>query len=329
MTARDSATLTRSVIDHAAGSSGASQPAWCPGAPLTIIRHGEQRGSVHEDSLTSAFVPELPEVETVVRELRPQLVNRRLSAIQVSQHRLRRQWNKAWERQLLGHRVKAVRRRGKWIILDLDQNLHLLIHLGMTGQLTVKPAGDPALAHTHLILSLEGGRKELRFRDIRRFGSATLFNTGEHMERFFQEAGLGPEPFNLDADYWLQRLATTRRCLKALLLDQRVVAGVGNIYADESLFQACLHPARHANQTSTVEATRLRRALVRVLDRAITRRGSSIRDYVGGSGRKGQYQNEFRVYQRAGQPCPRCHVPIERIRLAGRATHFCARCQPL
>jgi formamidopyrimidine-DNA glycosylase len=223
----------------------------------------------------------------------------------------------------------AVRRRGKWIILDLDQDFHLLIHLGMTGQLTVKGAREPVLVHTHLIFRLEGGEQELRFRDTRRFGSATLFRGGDELERFFEQAGLGPEPFHLDAVYWQQRLATTQRCLKAVLLDQRVVAGVGNIYADESLFQARLHPARLANQTSAVEAARLRNALVRVLNRAITQRGSSIRDYVGGSGRKGQYQKEFRVYHRAGQPCPRCRLLIECIRLAGRATHFCRRCQPL
>lgn len=274
-------------------------------------------------------MPELPEVETVVRELRPRLLNRQLTAVHVSQKPLRRQWRKAWARHLVGHRVTAVRRRGKWIILDLDQDSYLLIHLGMTGQLRVTAAGEPVPAHTHLIVSLDGGNKELRFRDIRRFGSATLFRAGDQLERFFETAGLGPEPFDLDANYWQQRLATTRRCLKAVLLDQRVVAGVGNIYADESLFQACLHPARLAHQTSAVEATRLRTALVRVLNRAIIRRGSSIRDYVGGSGRKGHYQKEFRVYQRAGQPCPRCGLPITCIRLAGRSTHFCARCQPL
>jgi formamidopyrimidine-DNA glycosylase len=274
-------------------------------------------------------MPELPEVETVVRELRPALVRRRIRAIEVSEQRLRRRWDKAWERALISRRVKSVRRRGKWIVLDLDQDFHLVIHLGMTGQLTVKPAREPVQAHTHLIMSLEGGQKELRFRDVRRFGSATLFADRAQVERFFAQVGLGPEPFSLSPKYWQQRLATTRRCLKAVLLDQRVVAGVGNIYADESLFQASLHPARLAHQTSAAEATRLRRALVRVLDRAISQRGSSIRDYVGGSGRKGQYQNEFLVYQRAGQPCPRCGVLIECIRLAGRSTHFCARCQPL
>jgi formamidopyrimidine-DNA glycosylase len=290
---------------------------------------GVKTEAIHEDSQLSSSVPELPEVETVVRELRPELLDRRISAIRMSKQRLRRQWQEAWERLLVGRRVTAMGRRGKWILLDLDQDFHLVIHLGMTGQLTVKPAGEPPHAHTHMILSLGGGRKELRFRDIRRFGSATLFCSGEELERFFEETELGPEPFNLNAKYWQQRLATTRRCLKAVLLDQRVVAGVGNIYADEALFQACLHPARLANQTSAAEALRLRRALVRVLNRAITQRGSSIRDYVGGSGRKGQYQHEFRVYHRTGQPCPRCRVPITCIRLAGRATHFCARCQPL
>jgi formamidopyrimidine-DNA glycosylase len=251
------------------------------------------------------FVPELPEVETVVRELRPHLVGRRIRAL------------------------RAIRRRGKWILLDLDQDLHLVIHLGMTGQLTVKAASERPHPHTHLLFSLDEGRHELRFRDVRRFGSATLFTSGEELERFFEGARLGPEPFNVNAQYWRERLAATRRCLKAILLDQRVVAGVGNIYADESLFQACLHPARLGVDTSPAEALRLRRAVIRVLSRAIAQRGSSIRDYVGGSGRKGQYQNEFRVYHRAGQPCPRCRGPIECIRLAGRATHFCARCQPM
>lgn len=273
-------------------------------------------------------MPELPEVETVVRELRPELLERCIRAIRVSKQRLRRRWQEAWERLLVGHRITALRRRGKWIILDLDQDVHLVIHLGMTGQLTVQPARQLPRAHTHLFVSLDGGRKELRFRDIRRFGSASVFCSDEELERFFEAAELGPEPFDLDRKYWQECLATTRRCLKAVLLDQRVVAGVGNIYADEALFQAGLHPARLANQTSAAEALRLRRALVRVLKRAITRRGSSIRDYVGGSGQKGQYQNEFRVYHRTGQPCRRCRLPIECMRLAGRATHYCARCQP-
>jgi formamidopyrimidine-DNA glycosylase len=147
------------------------------------------------------------------------------------------------------------------------------------------------------------------------------------LEKSFQQSRLGPEPFDLDARYWRERLAATNRCIKAVLLDQTVVAGVGNIYADESLFESGLHPARLASELAGDEADCLRRAVRKVLLRAIEQRGSSIRNYVGGSGLKGRYQDEFRVYGRAGEPCPRCRTPIERIRLAGRSTHYCPECQ--
>jgi formamidopyrimidine-DNA glycosylase len=274
-------------------------------------------------------VPELPEVETVVRELRPRLLGRRLQRITVSRHALRKPWQREWERQLRGRRVADVRRRGKWIIFDLDNQMHLVVHLGMTGQLTVKTRREAVGAHTHLVFVLDRGRHELRFRDVRRFGSATLFADGYHLENFFQDTELGPEPFELAAGYWKQQLGKTGRCLKAVLLDQRVVAGVGNIYADESLFQAQLHPAQLGRDTSGQQAGRLRRAIVQVLNRAIARRGSSIRDYIGGSGRRGEYQSEFRVYGRTGEPCLRCGTLIECIRLAGRSTHFCPQCQRL
>jgi formamidopyrimidine-DNA glycosylase len=271
-------------------------------------------------------VPELPEVETVVRELRPLLVGRRIQAVRVSRRPLRRRWSAGWGPRLTGRRVGAVERRGKWIRIVLDEDLHLVIHLGMTGQLTVVPAGQAVKPHTHLIFALDDGG-HLRFRDVRRFGSATLFDERHRVEQFFRERGLGPEPFDLASDTWHNRLSATRRASKAVLLDQRVVAGVGNIYADEALFEARLHPARPANDLKPAEADRLRRAVLTVLQRAIGKRGSSIRDYVGGSGRRGEYQDEFLVYGRTGQPCRRCRQPVQRIRLAGRSTHFCPRCQ--
>ncbi|HEV3263841.1 MAG TPA: bifunctional DNA-formamidopyrimidine glycosylase/DNA-(apurinic or apyrimidinic site) lyase [Gemmataceae bacterium] len=274
-------------------------------------------------------MPELPEVETVVRELRPRLVGRRIAAVKVSSLSLRSRWSDEWGPRLVGRRVRAVERRGKWILLALDGQLHLVIHLGMTGQLTVVPGRQPLAQHTHVVVDLDRGREQLRFRDIRRFGSATLFDARANLDHFFRQTGLGPEPFDVDAGYWRSRLAATSRCLKAVLLDQRVVAGVGNIYADESLYEARLHPARPARETSAGDAGRLGRAVIAVLRRAIDKRGSSIRDYVGGSGRRGEYQREFRVYGRPGQPCPRCRGPIERIRLAGRSTHFCPHCQRL
>jgi formamidopyrimidine-DNA glycosylase len=274
------------------------------------------------------IVPELPEVETVVRDLRPSLVGRKLGLAEVGAKSLRKPWDPAWGSLIAGRRVREVRRRGKWILIDLADDIVMVVHLGMTGQLTVTSARVEREDHTHLVVPLDRGRDQLRFRDVRRFGSAVLFQTGDDLQRFFTDSGLGPEPWELDAGLWHQRLTRTRRCLKAVLLDQTVVAGVGNIYADESLFIAGLHPARPALQTTGPERDRLRTAIVTVLEKAIARRGSTIRDYVGGSGLRGEFQNEFQAYGRTGQPCPRCGSPIEQLRLAGRSSHFCPRCQP-
>jgi formamidopyrimidine-DNA glycosylase len=271
-------------------------------------------------------VPELPEVETVVRELRPHLVGRRMTTIRTGKHSLRKPWRPAWAKALTGRRLDSVMRRGKWIIIEVEGGSFLVVHLGMTGQFTVSSAKIPRADHTHLVFTLDDGA-ELRFRDIRRFGSATLFPDRAKLEASFIAAGLGPEPFGLDRAYWRQRLAETARCLKAVLLDQRVVAGVGNIYADESLFRARLHPARLGRDLNAASADRLLRSISDVLTAAIEGRGSSIRNYVGGSGLRGEFQNEFRVYGRTGEPCPRCKSPIVRIRLAGRSTHFCPNCQ--
>jgi formamidopyrimidine-DNA glycosylase len=273
-------------------------------------------------------VPELPEVETVVRGLRTALVQRRITSVVVGRKRLRRRWSVRWQDRLIGRSIVAVCRRGKWIVVGLEDGSRLLIHLGMTGQLLVLPAQEKIQAHTHLIFGLDGEKTQIRFRDVRRFGSATYFENQRSMEEFFNERGLGPEPFDLDSGYWQKTLVRARRCLKAILLDQRVLAGIGNIYADEALFEAKLHPARLGISTSAGERARLRLSVVKVLDRAIRCRGSSIRDYLGASGERGRYQDEFRVYGRTGKPCPRCRRPIKGIRLAGRSTHFCPRCQP-
>jgi formamidopyrimidine-DNA glycosylase len=273
-------------------------------------------------------VPELPEVETVVRDLRPLLTGRRIATAWASRKALRKRWSPAWEPPLLGRQIQAVRRRGKWIVLDLDRDAHLVFHLGMSGQLTVVAAGEPRAGHTHVVIGFDEGDQQLRLRDPRRFGSAVFYPDTASLDRFFTKTNLGPEPFALDAKYFRHKLAGAKRSLKAILLDQRVAAGVGNIYADESLFQARLHPAQLGQDTTAAEADRLRRAIVTVLNRAIARRGSSIRDYVGGDGLQGGYQREFRVYGRDGQACPRCRTVIQSIRLASRSTHFCPNCQP-
>jgi formamidopyrimidine-DNA glycosylase len=270
-------------------------------------------------------VPELPEVETVVREIRSRVTGRRIAKVWTGDKALRRPWDDRWDGRLAGRRITSVRRRGKWILTDLDRGL-LVFHLGMTGRLTVVRADRPTLEHTHFVANLDDGR-QLRFRDVRRFGSVTLYADAAEWETFL-DGRLGPEPFDLERAEFCRALQGTGRSLKAVLLDQRIVAGVGNIYADESLFEARLWPAKLSRDTTAPEAERLRKAIVKVLERAIERRGSTIRDYVGGSGRRGSYQSEFRVYGRTDKPCPRCGAPIVRVRLAGRSTHYCPRCQP-
>ncbi len=283
-------------------------------------------------------MPELPEVETVVRDLRPLLVGRSFTKIAVGRKALRCKWSRAWEAQLLGKSVHAIDRRGKWILLDLRNGplapnpsppavrgeAWLLVHLGMTGQFTV--ANGPRQTHTHIVFTLDDGN-ELRFRDVRRFGSVSCFPNRAAIDVFFANSGLGPEPFDCDPAHWHRALHATRRNLKAILLDQTILAGVGNIYADESLFEARLHPTFSGQELKIKQMEALRQAIAAVLTRAIERRGSSIRDYIGGSGIKGQMQDEFRVYGRTGEPCLRCETPIQRITLAGRSTHFCPQCQ--
>ncbi len=273
-------------------------------------------------------MPELPEVETVRRDLRAVVIGRHLLGVWCGPQPLRRPWQSCWADQVVGARIVEIRRRGKWLIVDLSTTGRLLVHLGMTGQLTVAPTTSPRLEHTHLVFPLDGAAEELRFRDIRRFGSVTWFASEQGLDGFLSQR-LGPEPFDWTPAGWQNALSGTERCLKAVLLDQQVIAGVGNIYADEALFQAQLHPEMRASSLTVLQAERLLQALVRVLRRAIDCRGSTIRNYIGGSGLQGGYQAEFCVYGQAGAPCPRCRTSaIAMVRLAGRSSHYCPRCQP-
>jgi formamidopyrimidine-DNA glycosylase len=280
-------------------------------------------------------MPELPEVETVVRDLRPLVVGRAITGVRQSEKKLRRPWKSAWNAKVVGSRIEAVRRRGKWILIDLQdrgakprgsQAQPLLrVHLGMTGQFTVAPASAPEPDHLHVVFSLDDGN-ELRLRDSRRFGSAEYFPDRTAVEAEMN-AELGPEPFGIDPDYFRETVRGTSRNLKAILLDQKAVAGVGNIYADEALFRAKLHPGRAGKGLSPEECDRLREAIEAVMTKAIAGRGSTIRDYVGGSGLRGGFQNEFAVYGRTGEPCAVCGAPIKSARFAGRSSHYCPVCQ--
>lgn len=270
-------------------------------------------------------MPELPEVETVVRDLRPLLVGRTIRAVRASRRKLRRPWLPHWNAAVVNQRVETIRRRGKWILVDLTGTAVLRVHLGMTGQFTVVVASATEPDHLHLAFALDN-QTELRLRDPRRFGSAEWFADRVVVEAAMDEE-LGPEPFGLDAVYFRDAIRGTSRNLKAILLDQTIVAGVGNIYADEALFRAKLHPSRLGSSLTRGECDRLRSAVETVLLKGIESRGSSIRDYVGGSGVRGGFQNEFAVYGRTGEPCRTCGAAVACARLAGRSSHYCPKCQ--
>lgn len=271
-------------------------------------------------------MPELPEVETVVRDLRPLLTGRSIVSVRHSKKKLRRPWKAAWNANATGAKIAGVRRRGKWILADLTGDSVLRVHLGMSGQLTVVAATTPEPDHLHLVFALDN-RTELRLRDPRRFGAAEWFASRAALETEMN-AELGPEPFALDAAAFHTAVTGTTRNLKAILLDQTIVAGVGNIYADEALFGAKLHPGRKGSSLTRAETDRLRLAIEAVIAKAIESRGSTIRDYVGGSGLRGGFQNKFAVYGRTDEGCPACGTAVTCERLAGRSSHYCASCQP-
>lgn len=264
-------------------------------------------------------MPELPEVETVVRTLRPLIVGQTLRNVALARADIVSPVGFDLVGRLSDRTVAAIDRRAKRIVFTLDDASRFYVHLGMTGQLTVDAIDQPAKKHTHLAIDLPGER-QLRFVDPRRFGGVFWLDDATD--------AIGPEPLAMRATTLARQLATTRRAIKVALLDQRVVAGIGNIYADEALHAAGIHPLTPADQLGADDVRRLTLAIKRVLRRAIEAGGSSLRDYVDGEGRRGSFQNRHRVYDRAGEPCRRCKAAIIRIVLGGRSTCFCATCQP-
>jgi formamidopyrimidine-DNA glycosylase len=282
-------------------------------------------------------MPELPEVETVARDLRPRIVGATIVGARCSWARtLRSQTPEAFAAAVAGRRVEAVARRAKQIVIDLSGGTALTIHLKMTGQLFVVPAELPVDPYVRLVLELADGR-ELRFRDIRKFGRVGHYGRDPITGELVSEAGgtgvfaaFGPEP--LDPMFTLRdfrrRLRRRKGRLKPLLLDQSFVVGIGNIYADEALWAARLHPLRRATSLRPPDERRLYQTIRSILTEAVDRRGSSIDDYTAPDG-DGSMQEQLRVYQRTGEPCPRCGRPIKRIVIGARSTHLCSRCQRL
>lgn len=277
-------------------------------------------------------MPELPEVETVVRGLRASLPGRTILEIRLGKTDFIDD-PVALGEQLPGSRVLDVTRLGKFISIGLvpggpasgvAERLYLIIHLGMTGQLMTRLSGDPVPAHTHVFFGLDDGR-ELRYTDIRRFGRMLV--VPESKIAGFRER-LGIEPLEITLEEFCARFGSRGSRVKALLLDQAVLRGVGNIYADESLFRARIHPARIARNLTRTQLATLHQSVRQILTDAIRLRGSSVSDYVDSDGKRGEFQFRHRVYQREGKPCVRCREKIRRVIVAGRSSHFCPRCQP-
>jgi formamidopyrimidine-DNA glycosylase len=273
-------------------------------------------------------VPELPEVETVRKQIAPVLTGARIEQAAIFDPRLVRPFAPDLvAAELEGERVTTVDRRGKYLIFRFESDRALLIHLRMTGSFRVLPAGELAdiVAHRRAVLTLDNG-SDVAYRDVRRFGTWELFEPGELDAHLAGK--LGPEPLgSFSARALAQRLSTRRTSVKAALLDQRTVAGLGNIYVDEALWHARLHPLHHARDLDQNDVERLHRAVRKVLRLGIERQGASLRDYSTPSGEAGGMQHEFHAYGRGGDPCDRCGTPIAKTRVAGRGTWYCPRCQ--
>lgn len=302
-------------------------------------------------------MPELPEVETVARDLKPRLLGKWVSEVWWSGKKMRLPWETRWSSAIRGYRFVEVSRRAKWLVFTLEKNesrvgleqLHLVGHLGMTGQLTIQSgdcAPDLPQDHIHLVFQLRdqsgvgraktgrSGAKKipspngvLRFRDIRRFGGFQLVRSGKDLESFFRRHKVGPEPWDCSPGQWFGALQKTRRFIKAVLLDQTLISGVGNIYADECLHSSGIHPLRRGNSLTRSEAAKLLSEAAAVMREAIQNRGTTIRNYVGGENLNGENQQYLQVYGRAGEPCFRCGKEILRVVVGGRSSHFCSRCQ--
>jgi len=274
-------------------------------------------------------MPELPEVETVRRGLALKMTGRKIARAELRRQDLRRPFPPMLERRLTGAAVGKLARRGKYILIELDDTGTLLLHLGMSGRITTGPAGVPHAPHDHVVLTLDDGTV-VRFNDARRFGLLDYIARGDEAAHPLL-AGMGPEPLEagFDGDYLSEKLAGKMTPIKAALLDQKIVAGLGNIYVCEALYRAGISPRRLAGTIAGTRADKLAAAIKSILTEAIEAGGSSLRDYVQTDGELGYFQHRWAVYGREGEPCPGCTCAegVRRMVQSGRSTFFCAKKQ--
>ncbi|MBD0283323.1 MAG: bifunctional DNA-formamidopyrimidine glycosylase/DNA-(apurinic or apyrimidinic site) lyase [Thermoleophilaceae bacterium] len=298
---------------------------------MTRRRGGPGRRPRAADPARTGCIPELPEIETVRRQLAPAIEGRRLERLEVLDAR----WcdpapPNAVADAVRGRTIERLGRRGKYLILSLEGDVHVVMHLRMTGNLLLAYPSDPDPPYLRVRMVLgPDAAKELRYTDVRRFGTGDVLLGSDALAEFFASR-LGVEPLSPDftADA-LRALAKGRRApVKAFLLAQERIAGVGNIYADEALFRARIHPLRPVGSLRRNQIEALRDAVVEALAAGIDAKGASIDDFRHTDGARGSFQERFLVHMREGEPCPRCGTPIRKLRAAGRGTYVCPRCQP-
>ena len=271
-------------------------------------------------------MPELPEVETIARGLKKTLVGKKIEDVKVVFPGIVKQDSKNFRRHVVKAKVICVRRRGKFILIELSNRKTILIHLGMTGSCLFLRRSIPPNKHDHLTVTLCRSQKELRYRDQRKFGRIKSFSASNE-KSISDLRKLGPEPLDICAADFVNLFRKRKGRIKPALLNQQIIAGLGNIYADESLFEATIHPLQRIDKMSPQKLKRLHQAIQRILKKAIKAGGSSIENYCNTDGEIGSFQLQHRAYGREGLPCKRCRAKIKRIKISQRSSYFCPRCQ--
>ena len=271
-------------------------------------------------------MPELPEVETIARGLKKTLVGKKIEDVKVIFPGIVKEDSKDFTRHVVKTKVLSVRRRAKFILIDLSNRKTILLHLGMTGSCLFLRPSSPLNKHDHLTVMLCRSQKELRYRDQRKFGRIKSFSTCKE-ESISDLRKLGPEPLEISSPDFVNLFRKRKGRIKPALLNQQIIAGLGNIYADESLFEARIHPLQRADKISRAKLRRLNQAIQKILKRAIRAGGSSIENYCNINGEIGSFQLQHKVYGREGLLCKRCRAKIRRISISQRSSYFCPRCQ--
>ncbi|WP_077299096.1 DNA-formamidopyrimidine glycosylase [Virgibacillus pantothenticus] len=275
-------------------------------------------------------MPELPEVETIRNTLKRFVINKTIAQVDVQWPRIVKQPDdiQQFQTEIIGQTILDIHRKGKFLLFQLNDYV-LVSHLRMEGKYSVHRNDEPVKKHTHITFQFTNG-EELRYNDVRKFGTMHLFHKGEEMKQK-PLCLLGPDPFDaaFTSDYFIEKLKKTKRVIKAALLDQTIVAGLGNIYVDETLYKAGIHPLRPANKLTQKEIKEIRKQAIATLGEAVSQGGTTIRSYVNSQGDMGMFQQKLYVYGQENKACKTCGSTIAKLKVGGRGTHICTSCQPL